>query len=116
MTGIALLPIAALFGIGPIGRFDVGFSERAVPGAVAIGAEEIAPEPSEGSQIDVATERAPEATVVAEAIGIKTADIGLQIKFVAAVATTQLRFEAKEVACMVTSTVDGALHHELRLE
>ena len=41
MVGLALLPVAALFGIGPIGRLNVGFAKRSIPGSVAVSGKKV---------------------------------------------------------------------------
>ena len=120
VAGVALLPIAAFLPIHAIGALDVGAAKRSVPGAVAVGAEQVGFHHPKPSKFEVAPERRPVAAVVEEIDATKAADVGFSTESVVAVAAQQLGFEAEQIACIVRTAaaarIDRPLQHQLGFE
>ena len=117
MPRVAQLEFPFLLAIDAIGSLDIGLAEGSIPGAVAIGAEEVGGHLSQSSELETALDASPVAAVVEEVITAETADVGVCSDFGAVIPTDQLRLKTEQVPWIdVAAAIDGALHHHLRLK
>ena len=117
MPRVAQLEFPFLLAIDAIGSLDIGLAEGSIPGAVAIGAEEVGGHLSQSSELETALDASPVAAVVEEVITAETADVGVCSDFGAVIPTDQLRLKTEQVPWIdVAAAIDSALHHHLRLK